>query len=157
MPIVQRESARNLTELAQRLYGLGPQNRRLTAAVRALTAANPTLPADLSALPPAAPIVAPSAAGLSPKGTSAMPQDVDLLNLVRSVAKAGGEIVTAAQSGSPPAQDPARAEMLQRFVAAQSGLKLPASVPQQAAPQRLATQLQMLNDSIAAFLKRHGG
>jgi hypothetical protein len=159
MPIVQRESARNLSELAQRLYGLGAQDTRIAAAVRALTAANPGLPGDLSAMLPTTPIVAPTVSGLAvaPQAAGAMPQDIDVLSLARYVAEASKKIMTAAQSGSPPAQDPTRDEMLQRLAEAQPALKLAPSIPQQVDPQKLANQLQMLTDNIAAFLKRHAG
>jgi hypothetical protein len=158
MPIVRRDSARSLTELAQRLYGLGPQDKRISEALKALTAANPGLPADLSTLPPATPIVVPalSRIAMASRAATAMPLDLDLLGIVRYVAEASKKIVAGAQTEAPPAKDAARAEMLQRFAAAQPTFKLGASIPQEADAQKLVSQLQVLTDNAEALVKRHG-
>jgi hypothetical protein len=159
MPIVQLQSARDLTELAQRLYRLDAHDPRVAQAVKVLAAANPALPPDLSALPPTAPIVAPTVSGLAtpPQAASAMPQHLDLLGLVRYVAEASEKIVAAVQAQAPPPQDTARAEMLERIAAAQPAVKPAPSAPQQLDPHKLTAQLQVLTDNAAAFVKRHGG
>jgi hypothetical protein len=159
MPIVQLQSARDLTELAQRLYGLDAHDPRVAQAVKVLAAANPALPRDLSALPPTAPIVAPMVSGLAmaPPAVSAMPQHLDLLSLVRYVAEASEKIVAAAQAEASPTQDTARAEMLERITAALPAFKPAPSAPQQLDPHKLTAQLQVLTDNAAAFLKHHGG
>jgi cytochrome c556 len=158
MPIVQLQSTKSLTELAQRLYGLAPQDTRLAAAVNALAAANPTLPADLSKLPATTAVVVPAVNGLTlaPGAVSAAPQDVDLVSLVRYVGNASQQIVAAAQSGSPP---PAagRAAMLQRFADTQLALKTTPTTPQPVDATKLQAQLKALTDNVNAFLKLHGG
>ena len=159
MPIVKLESARNLSELAQRLFGLTAQDTRLATAVKALAAANPSLPADLSTLPPATPIVVPAVSGLmpAPGAASAAPQDINVLNLVRYVADASKKIVAAVGSALPPAQDPARTALLQRLAAMQTALKVTPTAPQQVDPKKLQAQLQVLTDNVERFLKLHGG
>jgi hypothetical protein len=157
MPIFKLQSAKNLTELAQRLYGLTPQDTRLAAAVNALAAANPALPPDLSTLPPSTAVVVPAVSGLTPApgAVSAAPHDVNFVSLVRFVADASKQIVAAAQSGSAPAQGSDRAKMLQRFAQAQQVLKVTA--PQPVDPTKLQAQLKVLTDNAEAFLKLHGG
>jgi hypothetical protein len=158
MPIVKLESARNLTELAQRLYGLTTGDRRIATAVRALAAANRHLPDDLSRLPPETPIIAPQVEGtrLASGTKSAVPQDVRLLELVRFAGEAVKELVAAAQSGQAPAQASTRAAALERFKAAQAALKL---TPEQKPGDREkhAARLKTFSDSVEAFLKMHGG
>src|SRR5215469_6661634 len=159
MPILKLQSANNLTELAQRLYGLSPQDTRVTAAVNALAAANPTLPADLSKLPPTTAVVVPAVSGLTlaPGAVSAAPQDVDFVNLVRFVGDASKRIVAAAQSGTPPAQGSGRAAMLQRFADAQQTLNVSPTTSQPVDPTKLQAQLKALTDNVDAFVKLHGG
>jgi hypothetical protein len=55
MAIVQLGSAKNITELVQRLYEFTATGPRVAMAVKALMAANPNLPADLSRLAPPTP------------------------------------------------------------------------------------------------------
>ena len=159
MAIVKLGSAKNITELAQRLYGLDAQDTRLATAAKALAAANPTLPADLSTLPATTAVVMPAVGGLTPApgAASAVPQDVDLLDLVRSVGDASARIVTTAESTSAPAPDTARAALLQPFAAAQPALKLVPAAAQEVDPNKLSAQLKVLSGSVEAFVKQHGG
>ena len=159
MPIVKLESARNLTELAQRLYGLTARDTRIATAARALTAANPHLPDDLSTLPAGTPVVAPAVEGLTlTSGTqSAVPQDARLLELVRFAGEAVNQIVTAAASGRVPAQDSTRAAALQRFAAAQAALKVTPPEPKTVDREKHAARLRTLSGNVETLLKLHGG
>lgn len=158
MPIVKLQSAKNLTDLAQRLYGLPAGDARIATAVRALTAASPHLPDDLSTLPPQTPIIAPAIAGLplASGAQTAVPQEVELLELVSLTGEAVNAIVTAAAAGQAQAQDTTRAAMLQRFAAAQAALNI---APRQktVSQQQFAARLKTFGDNVAAFLKTHGG
>jgi hypothetical protein len=88
---------------------------------------------------------------------SAVPQDLNPLDLMRSVDDASTQIVTAAQSTSAPAPDTARAALLQPFAAALPALKLATTAAQEVDPKKLSAQLKVLSDSVAAFVKQHGG
>src|SRR5262244_3897272 len=158
MAIVQLGSVKNITELAQRLYGLTASDTRVATAVKALTAANPNLPADLSSLPPPTLVVVPAVDGLAPAPqASAVPQDINLLDLMRSVGNASAQIVTAAESASASAPDTTRAALLQPFAAALPALKLAPAVAQEVDPKKLSAQLKVLSGSVAGFVKQHGG
>jgi hypothetical protein len=154
MPIVNLQTAHSLTDLAQRLYGLGAQDARLANAMKVLAAANPGLPADLSTLAPTTPIVAPGFGDLMPvHAASAIPHDVNLLSLANMIRSVGEQILKAAESGSAPVQDP-RIDALQKF--AEALMKGPSATPQTVDQTKLEAQFKVLSDNVAQFTKRHG-
>jgi hypothetical protein len=157
MRVTKLPNAKNLPEVATRLYGLKSDDPRIAGAVRALAAANPRLARDVSAAPPDTPIVVPPVDGLSaaPQLSSAVPQDDHLLKLVGFVAEASKQMIAAIQPGAAPAKQNDRAVLLQRFNAAQAKLKVtpPAA---RIDPKSLSKHADELAAHVAAFLKVHG-
>ncbi len=157
MPIIKLQNARDLKELAQRVFGLAPGDARLAEATKDLAAANPGLPPDLSKLPPSTPInVPPNAGGATPVAgaASARPQDVSLVDLAKLVGEFGKQVVATAASGPAPADDP-RVAVLQRF--ADSLAKATPPALQAVDPKKLETQFELLAKDVATFAQRYGG
>ncbi|MFM0336833.1 hypothetical protein [Paraburkholderia fungorum] len=157
MLTVTLQGAKNLTRLAQRIYGLDAADPRVAAAVRAITTANPKLPAALDKAPAETTVMVPTVPGLAfAAGAIPAPGTDDLVRMASQIPQAIQQLVSAAQSKKPKQSDPTRVAMLKRFADAQSAMNIN-SVAVTKVDGTSKAGRQALHENVTAFAKTHRG
>jgi hypothetical protein len=155
MPTVTLKNAKNLSELAQRIYGLDAADPHVAIAVKALQTANPNLhDKNLSHEPSDTPVIVPVVPGLAfAAGAIPAPRVTDLVTAVSQIPQVVQQMVSEVQSKKQ--RDPTRATLLKRFDDAQAAMNVkPLAAAKVDAMSKAG--LKALKDNVRAFTDTHG-